>query len=177
MAHLHIQSDNPEVQLTLFRVDGSFTGTGSAFGYGPSGPTFGVVSVDGVASSAVCTAPCDSDVDGSTGAEFFPRRRRPLRVVSIPTARHGGPGENGGLPGSRAVRVGGVVATTIGVSGVLLGALALGVSANKNTPSGFGAFGGVTLSLGGLMTILGIPMIRAGRTTFSFDESGGAVQF
>lgn len=179
LPRVHIQSDDPTARVQLFRVDGDFSGVGPSIGYGASGPTLGTVTVSGTLSSAVCSAPCNAGVDSSGGREFFlggdgitPSDRFQLQGM-------GDPARMRVSPGSRATWTGGLLVMSTGIGGVTVGALVLGIGASgkgTSAPS-FATAGGVMLGIGAGLTLIGIPVWRSGRTTFSFRGDGVAAEF
>jgi hypothetical protein len=83
-------------------------------------------------------------------------------------------------PGSKAGLVVGTVLLVLGGAGVVSGAVGLGTaSADGLTSSNSSltvAFGG-TIAAGAALMLIGIPVVLASRTTYSFDGSSVALRF
>ncbi|MEP7122304.1 MAG: tetratricopeptide repeat protein [Byssovorax sp.] len=179
LPRVHIESDNPTAPVQLFRVDGDFSGVGPSVGYGANGPTFGTVTVSGTLSSAVCSAPCNTGVDSSGGREFFlggdgitPSDRFQLQGMGDPATLRVS-------PGNRAAWFSGLTFMVLGLTGVAFGAPLLGVGATSSSThaAGLTTAGGVTLGIGAGLMLIGIPLWRSGRTTFSFRGTGVVTEF
>jgi hypothetical protein len=175
--YLHIESHDRDSQLILYSVDGMFSGAGSSFGYGPNGPTVGTAAVGGLLSHAVCAEPCDREIEGAFGQEFYLGGDG---ITPSSSFRLLGQGRRATLrvsPGSRGTWFTGVFLTSFGVASTLLvGMPFLAADAvsqsNSHTPVG-GAFLGVGLGL----LLVGIPVLLAGRTTYSFVPQELSLRF
>lgn len=171
---VHLVSDDRDASLSLYQVDGTFSGIAPTIGFGPKGPTYGVMAVQGEASSVVCTAPCDRQVDGSRGQQYF------LGGDGLTSSSHfrlnGSPGELTirANPGSKGVWALGLTSISLGLSGVVLGPCFMGAAASA--PEGHRGslmpVGGAMLGVGALLIAIGIPTLLAGRTTYSFEGPG-----
>ncbi len=176
LTRVHIENDDPSKPLQLFRVDGGFSGTGTTMGHGPKGPTFGAVTMDGVVSSSVCSAPCDIGVDASGGKYFFFGGEGIADSERFRLHGTGDPAMFRVSPATRGASGSGLVFAVLGGGGVMFGATMLVIAA-KQSSSSVAKVGGVTLGLGAALMALGIPLILSGRTTFTFRGDGVAVDF
>ncbi len=179
LPRVHIDSDDRAAPLELFRVDGDFSGTGAAIGYGAGGPTFGTVAMGGVLSSSVCSAPCDIGVDSSGGRYFFLGGQGITASERFRLQGMGDPAILRVSPGSRGAWFSGLMFIVLGATGLGTGAITLGIGAaasKENAPVAT-TFGGVALGIGAGSMLIGIPLFRSGRTTFTLRGNGAAAEF
>jgi hypothetical protein len=173
---VHIQSDDPSKALTLRRVDSEFSGSGPMFGYGQSGPMYGVSSISGNVNSVVCLAPCDTWVGGPSGQEFFLGGDgiHPSSNFMLPATGRIGIKAS---PGSKLSWGAGVVFVALGGAAAGTGGVVLAVSQTNSMVQGFAVPGGAMLGAGLAVLAIGIPLMLNGRTTYTLEPSGVALRF
>lgn len=163
LPRVHIDSDNPGLQVALIRVNADFSGTSGRAGF------------EGASTSSICTAPCDIGVDTSQGQEFFFGGDGVVPSSRFRLQNKGDPVILTVSPGSEEARSGGLLLMLTGVGGVIAGAsmIAVGNGGSRSLTAG----GGVMLGLGVVAAGIGIPVFRAGRTSFRILGDGLGVRF
>ena len=158
---VHIERSR-DVPVSLYQVRGEFAAVGSAG------------SVYGVAYSAVCSAPCDRVVDGSEGQSFFLASQGRSGGVAVASKRFTLVDQRGDLtirvkPGRVGLRFGGLMMTSFGLTGAILGVSLLGVGRAMDQPSFIRP--GIALTVAGIpLAAAGIVMTILGRTRFEMVD-------
>ncbi len=135
-----------------------------------------------------CTSPCDRPVDGRSGQPFYFAGDQIPRSESFHMTEKSGTVIAHVSPGSRSLQNAGTVFTTLGVLGLVTGAVMLpvGLATNsqpmpgmleseKHSPSALALAGGVTLGVSAARhCIAGIVMNVMGRTRYDFTTASTA---
>ncbi|MBI4702064.1 MAG: hypothetical protein HY744_13075 [Deltaproteobacteria bacterium] len=153
VVRLHIFTDDPSVQL--YRV-GVAT-------FQQMGNTIQV----GVGSEGICQAPCDTIIDGRSGADYYFAGKDIPASDSFQLLDREGDVAVAVDPGSGGLRVGGAWAVLLGGSFAVLGAIFLPIGLAVDSYSSgetFTIFGEVSLAAGGGALVGGILMLSAGAT-------------
>ncbi len=158
---VHIERSR-DVPVSLYEVRGEFAAVGSAG------------TVQGVAYGSVCGAPCDRVVDGSEGQSFFLATQGRNGGVAVASKRFTLADQRGDLtirvkPGRVGLRFGGLMMTSFGLTGAVLGPSLLGVGRAMDQPSYIRP--GIALTVAGIpLAAVGIVMTVLGRTRFEMVD-------
>jgi hypothetical protein len=182
--HVHIESNDPTHELTLYRVEWEANGVryspgvraGSARSPDQGDPSDRVTNAESFLARAICFAPCDQGVPRGTGTQFFlggdgitPSSRFVLDPLAPSVTIKVSPGSQRRttlatallLTGGASLFTGAVTLPT-GVVGQNHDALAAGVG---------------LLIVGSLLVGAGVPLIITGKTRYSIDGQGPVIRF
>lgn len=175
---VHIESTTLNTPISLYRVDGEYSGvgigTGFAFGAGTAMPVVGMTTTFGIARSFICTEPCDTVVDASSGKRFYFTGDDMPASSGFTLHDRSGDVRIRVSPGHIAPLGSGVVLIMFGSIFALAGAILVPVGATVEINGNRGLIIGPaigSLALGAVGLVLGISRVRSGiPTTYSFGS-------
>ncbi|HEY2518453.1 MAG TPA: hypothetical protein VGI39_46610 [Polyangiaceae bacterium] len=193
MPRVHIQTENPQVQLHRY-MGTAITGYHTTTTYTGHGTISSTAPVSTTLSEVICRVPCDTIVDGRNGDEFFFAGKGVTPSPKFQLFNQSGDLTAAVQPGSKGARVGGLVSLLLGGVAAVTGGTLMIIGANTSSttssfesPSGsmYGNYsttssssgqglttaGEVALGVGAAAIIAGIILLTNSKTTYTILPS------